>query len=100
MSYLSTDLVFWYTWGPGNPAVAAQGVGWAQELLSRLTQTRITSFDTSVNGSIVSSNLTFPLNQPIFVDATHDTIISAGQFLTQHLSGLLIADRGTQSPRP
>lgn len=71
------DLVFWYTWGPGNPAVAAQGVGWAQELLSRLTQTRITSFDTSVNGSIVSSNLTFPLNQPIFVDATHDTIISA-----------------------
>ncbi|KAA1471753.1 phosphoglycerate mutase-like protein [Dentipellis sp. KUC8613] len=71
------DLSFWYGNGPGNPAVSAQGVGWAQELISRLTQTRITNFDTSVNGTVVSSNTTFPLNQPIFVDATHDTIISA-----------------------
>ncbi|TFY79221.1 hypothetical protein EWM64_g4791 [Hericium alpestre] len=71
------DLSFWYGNGPGNPAVAAQGVGWVQELLSRLTQKRITTFETSVNSTIVSSNITFPLNQPIFVDATHDTIISA-----------------------
>ncbi|KAI0066187.1 phosphoglycerate mutase-like protein [Artomyces pyxidatus] len=71
------DLGFWYTYGPGNPAVAAQGVGYVQEFISRLAQTRITAFDTSVNGTIVSSNVTFPLDQPIFVDATHDTIISA-----------------------
>ncbi|TFY81485.1 hypothetical protein EWM64_g2528 [Hericium alpestre] len=71
------DLSFWYNNGPGNPAVAAQGVGWVQELLSRLTQTRITKFDSSVNSTIVSSNVTFPFNQPIYVDATHDTIISA-----------------------
>ncbi|KAJ7486978.1 phosphoglycerate mutase-like protein [Mycena latifolia] len=73
----SVDLSFWYNNGPGNPAVAAQGIGWVQELVSRLTQTRITEFASSVNQTIVSSNVTFPLSQPIFVDATHDTVISA-----------------------
>lgn len=53
----SLDLQFWYVYGPGNPAVAAQGVGWLQELVSRLTQTRITTFATSVNETIVSSNV-------------------------------------------
>ncbi|KAI0066193.1 phosphoglycerate mutase-like protein [Artomyces pyxidatus] len=71
------DLIFWYSNGPGNPAVAAQGIGYVQEFISRLTQTRITNFDTSVNASIVSDETKFPLNQPIYVDASHDTIISA-----------------------
>ncbi|KIK63761.1 hypothetical protein GYMLUDRAFT_40825 [Collybiopsis luxurians FD-317 M1] len=73
----SIDLGFWYTNGPGNPAVSAQGIGWVHELVSRLTQTRITTFDSTVNKTIVSSNITFPLNQPIFVDASHDTVITA-----------------------
>ncbi|KAJ6536413.1 phosphoglycerate mutase-like protein [Mycena vulgaris] len=73
----SVDLSFWYNNGPGNPAVAAQGIGWVEELVSRLTQTRITQFASSVNATIVSSNVTFPFDQPIFVDATHDTVISA-----------------------
>ncbi|KAI0044628.1 phosphoglycerate mutase-like protein [Auriscalpium vulgare] len=71
------DLTFWYSDGPGNPAVAAQGVGYVQEFISRLTKTRISTFATSVNESIVTSNITFPLEQPIFVDASHDTIITA-----------------------
>ncbi|KAJ4488333.1 phosphoglycerate mutase-like protein [Lentinula aciculospora] len=71
------DLDFWYGNGPGNPAVSAQGIGWVQELVSRLTQTQITTFDSTVNGTLVSSNITFPLYQPIYVDATHDTVISA-----------------------
>ncbi|KAJ7028303.1 phosphoglycerate mutase-like protein [Mycena alexandri] len=73
----AVDLAFWYNNGPGNPAVAAQGIGWVQELASRLSQTRITEFASTVNGTIVGSNITFPLSQPIFVDATHDTVISA-----------------------
>ncbi|KAJ6496230.1 acid phosphatase [Mycena sanguinolenta] len=71
------DLSFWYNNGPGNPAVAAQGIGWVQELVSRLTQTPMTEFASTVNGTVVSNNVTFPLSQPIFVDATHDTVISA-----------------------
>ncbi|KAF9070401.1 phosphoglycerate mutase-like protein [Rhodocollybia butyracea] len=73
----SIDLTFWYTNGPGNPSVSAQGIGWVEELVSRLTQTRITTPRSSTNQTIVGSNVTFPLFQPIFVDATHDTVISA-----------------------
>lgn len=76
---VTPDVSFWYGNGPGNPAVAAQGIGYVQELISRLSGERITSFETSVNGTIVSSNVTFPLNQPIFVDASHDTIMSASK---------------------
>ncbi|KII93818.1 hypothetical protein PLICRDRAFT_36062 [Plicaturopsis crispa FD-325 SS-3] len=73
----ANDLEFWYGFGPGNPTSAAQGIGYVQELISRLTKTRITDFNTTLNSTIVGSNVTFPLDQPIFVDATHDTIISA-----------------------
>ncbi|KAJ7253464.1 phosphoglycerate mutase-like protein [Mycena rebaudengoi] len=75
-SYLN-DLAFWYSFGPGNPTAAAQGIGYVQELVSRLTKTRITEFATTVNGTIVSSDVRFPLDQPIYVDATHDTVIAA-----------------------
>lgn len=72
-----SDLQFWYSFGPGNPASSAMGIGYVQELVSRLTQTRITTFDTTVNASIVTSEILFPLDQPIYVDATHDTILTA-----------------------
>ncbi|KAJ7291916.1 histidine phosphatase superfamily [Mycena rebaudengoi] len=75
-SYL-IDLQFWYGFGPGAPFASAMGIGWVQELVSRLTQTRITDSHSTVNASIVSSNVTFPFGQPIYVDATHDTVISA-----------------------
>ncbi|KAI0316502.1 phosphoglycerate mutase-like protein [Amylostereum chailletii] len=91
------DLSFWYSNGPGNPAAAAQGVGYVQEFISRLTQTPITTFGTSVNGSIVSNNVTFPLNQPLYVDASHDTVIStiavALNLTSLAKSGPLPADR-------
>ncbi|KAH9484974.1 3-phytase A [Psilocybe cubensis] len=72
-----SDLQFWYSFGPGNPASSAMGIGYVQELVSRLTKTRITTFDTTVNASIVTSDILFPLDQPIYVDATHDTILTA-----------------------
>lgn len=70
------DLNFWYANGPGNPAASAQGIGYVQELVARLTQKPITTFDSAVNKSIVTNKALFPLNQPIFVDATHDTVLS------------------------
>lgn len=72
----SIDLSFWYGVGPGNPATSAQGIGYVQELIARLTLTPLTDFNSTVNSTIVSSNVTFPLSQPIFVDATHDTVIA------------------------
>ena len=70
--FMHADLEFWYGLGPGNPTSAAQGIGYVQELIARLTQTPITQFNTTTNSTITNSNVTFPLNQPIFVDATHD----------------------------
>src|ERR1700722_14662894 len=70
-----TDLTFWYSNGPGNPTSAAMGKGWVQELLSRLTQTPISETGITTNNyTLVNNSITFPLNQPIYVDATHDTV--------------------------
>ncbi|KAG1757693.1 histidine phosphatase superfamily [Suillus lakei] len=68
---------FWYGDGPGNPTAAAQGLGYVQELVARLTHTPISVWNSSTNSTLDSSNITFPLNQPIYVDATHDTVISS-----------------------
>ena len=78
-SIILLDLSFWYANGPGNPASSAQGIGYVQELVSRLTQTHITSFNSAVNSSIVTDPVQFPLNQSIFVDATHDTVVAMSQ---------------------
>lgn len=69
------DLSFWYSNGPGNSTTAAVGKGYVQELLSRLTQTTIPDANTTTGNSTLDGNpVTFPLNQPIYVDATHDTV--------------------------
>ncbi|TFY81484.1 hypothetical protein EWM64_g2529 [Hericium alpestre] len=82
--------------GPGNPTSAARGIGWVQELVSRLTQTRITEFNTAVNETIVSSPVFFPLNQPIYVDATHDNsmanIVTALNLTSLRANGPLPTD--------
>lgn len=58
---------------------AAMGIGWVQELISRLTKTRITKFNTSVNKTVVESEMYFPFGQPIYVDATHDATIASSK---------------------
>ncbi|KAG2055004.1 phosphoglycerate mutase-like protein [Suillus hirtellus] len=71
------DLDFWYSCGPGNPTAAAQGLGYVQELVSRLTHTPINVWNSSTNSTLDSSNITFPLNQPIYVDFTHDVVLAS-----------------------
>lgn len=70
----ASDVDFWYSEGPGNPATAAQGIGYVQEFLARLTQTPITVHNSSTNSTLDNNPLTFPLDQPIYVDATHDSM--------------------------
>ncbi|KAI0652160.1 phosphoglycerate mutase-like protein [Trametes meyenii] len=90
------DLELWYDFGPGNPATAAQGIGYVQQLVARLTQTPLTEFATNLNATLDGNNVTFPLNQPIYVDATHDTVIStilvALNFTTMAANGPLPID--------
>ncbi|KAH9937171.1 histidine phosphatase superfamily [Fomitopsis serialis] len=93
----SFDLDFWYGSGPGNPTSAAQGIGYVQELVARLTKIPLTTFDTSTNSTLDGNNITFPLDQPIYVDASHDTVIStiitALNFTTLAANGPLPIDR-------
>jgi hypothetical protein len=77
------DLWFWYDAGFGSPLARALGSGYVLELLSRLTGTPIShSSPLTTNPSTFSINLTldtnpttFPLDQPIYVDATHDVVM-------------------------
>jgi len=75
-----TDLVFWYSLGPGSPVSAALGKGWVEEMISRLEKNRITNSSSAINQTIISNNITFPLDQPIYVDATHDSVLSSSTF--------------------
>lgn len=80
ITIFSQDIQYWYSNGPGQPTSAAQGIGYVQELVSRLTKTRITSFKSSVNSTVVSSEDLFPLDQSIYVDATHDTTLTSSEY--------------------
>lgn len=75
-SHRILDLSFWYSDGPGNPTAAPQGAGWMVELLARLTRTPITSNDFGLNFTLSSSPVTFPLDQPMYLDFSHDVVIA------------------------
>ncbi|KDE03545.1 hypothetical protein MVLG_05973 [Microbotryum lychnidis-dioicae p1A1 Lamole] len=66
------DIAFWYMYSFGQPAQAALGLGWVQEWLARVTLEPITSYNSTVN-----SSYPLPLDQALYVDATHDTVISS-----------------------
>ena len=72
----ANDLLFWYSDGFGSPVAAAQGMGYVQELLARLMHTPIFVHNTTTNSTIDNNPITMPLNQPIYVDATHDVVIA------------------------
>ena len=53
-----------------------------QELVSRLTKTPITTFNSAVNSTIVTNPVLFPLNQSIYVDASHDSVMATSTLFT------------------
>lgn len=66
------DLEFYYAAGFGSPAGAALGVGYLEEFFSRLTKTPIAAYNSSTNSTLDGDETTFPLDQPLYLDATHD----------------------------
>lgn len=71
------DLCFHYNNGFGSPVSGALGIGWVEEVVSRLTGERLTSTHSSVNTTLSGDPTYFPLDQTIYVDASHDTSITA-----------------------
>jgi len=69
------DIEYYYDYGFGNPTGRAQGLGYQQELLARLTNQYITSSNSSVNSSITNNAEQFPLGAPFYADFSHDDIL-------------------------
>lgn len=69
------DIEYYYDYSFGNPTGRAQGLGYQQELLARLTNQYITSSNSSVNSSLTNNPHTFPLGRPFYADFSHDDIL-------------------------
>lgn len=72
------DLYFWYTSAFGSPVARVQGIGYIQELVARLTKTPISIHNTSTNATLDDNPITFPLDQSLYVDATHEVVVLNG----------------------
>ncbi|GJN94417.1 hypothetical protein Rhopal_007497-T1 [Rhodotorula paludigena] len=70
------DIEFYDAFSYGQGAQAAVGKGWVQEWLARTTKQPLKVFDSTTNSTLHTPEF-FPLDQQLYVDATHDTIISA-----------------------
>ncbi|KAH7882879.1 phosphoglycerate mutase-like protein [Phlebopus sp. FC_14] len=90
------DLSFWYDSAFGSPVARVQGVGYVQELISRLTHTPIEIHNSSTNATFHASEVTWPLEDVLYVDATHEVVVlnvlTALNLTTLAASGPLPAD--------
>lgn len=59
----------------GSPVARVQGIGYIQELVSRLTHTPIETHNSSTNGTLDDDSRFFPLDQSLYVDATHEVVV-------------------------
>lgn len=71
------DLDFYYQSGFGSHFGPAIGSGWLTELLARLKGIQLTRSSHGVNTTIAGSPSTFPIDQPFYLDMTHDAVIVA-----------------------
>lgn len=72
------DVFFWYNSAFGAPLARAEGIGYVQELIARLTHTPIAVHNSSTNGTLDNDPITFPLGQSLYVDATHEVVVLNG----------------------
>lgn len=55
-----------------------EGIGYIQELVARLTHTPIAVHNSSTNATLNDNPTTFPLDQSLYVDATHEVVVLYG----------------------
>ena len=56
----------------GSPVAAAQGKGYLEEFVARLQMQALTEYNSTTNATLDQNNITFPLDQSIYADATHE----------------------------
>lgn len=69
------DLSFYYNNGYGSPVAAAQGKGFLEEFLTRLEHQPLEAYNSTTNSTLDGDSRTFPLNQSIYADATHEVVV-------------------------
>lgn len=69
------DIQFYGDYGYGATSGRAQGIGYVLELAARLQHKLIYSSDTSINYTYDDNTAQFPLDQPFYMDMSHDDII-------------------------
>jgi hypothetical protein len=69
------EMEYYYDYSYGSPTGRAQGIGYLQELIARLTNKYITTSDSSVNSTLDDNANEFPLGGKFYADFTHDDII-------------------------
>lgn len=70
------DLYHYGDAGFGGPVAKASGLGWVEELLARLTNDRANvEYHSSTNSTLDTDPKTFPTDQPVNIDFTHDVTI-------------------------
>ncbi|KAE8382918.1 histidine phosphatase superfamily [Aspergillus bertholletiae] len=69
----------YYGYGAGNSLGPAQGIGFANELIARLTQSPVKDH-TSTNTTLDSNPATFPLNAKLYADFSHDNAMTSIYF--------------------
>lgn len=72
--YETLDKYYGYSYG--NPLGPTQGVGYANELIARLTKQPVQD-NTSTNHTLDSDPATFPLGLPLYADFSHDNDMTA-----------------------
>lgn len=71
----AADLNFFGSASYGCAVGAAEGAGWLYELLARLERKLINVPQNGVNVSFTSSEDVFPLDQRLYLDMSHDSVI-------------------------
>ncbi|KAJ3775329.1 phosphoglycerate mutase-like protein [Lentinula raphanica] len=82
----SMDLYFWYNSAFGSPVGRVQGAGWVREFIARLESKPLWWGDEgdwemsadrwgSINRTLDENQYTFPVDQSLYVDATHEVVV-------------------------
>ncbi|KAJ3742522.1 phosphoglycerate mutase-like protein [Lentinula detonsa] len=94
----SLDLYFWYNSAFGSPVARVQGAGWIRELIARLEHKVLGRTPNeqgfSVNYTLDSDPRTFPVNESLYVDATHEVVV------LNILTGLNLSTLAANGPLP
>lgn len=71
----SVDIAFQYNDGFQSPFGRAVGIGYQQEVMARIKNHTLGYSGSQINTTLDNNTETFPLNQSLYLDFTHDTNI-------------------------